>query len=150
MAHKLVSGFLLAGVASYALISAANADVQIRMKPGEQCWSYRGRDTRFFGDFAGEQSLTIAFVIQDANDRGGITTSAYNGDAVWVNGPDGYYHDGNEAVWADDPEQDYPMSNPKASISTEKPGRYIFNLAEHGSGSNLPVFFQICALRNKD
>jgi hypothetical protein len=70
MAHELVSGFLLAGVASYALISAANADVQIRMKPGEQCWSYRGRDTRFFGDFAGEQSLTILFDLDGLPQRG--------------------------------------------------------------------------------
>jgi hypothetical protein len=48
---------VLTGVASLALISGANADVQIRMKPGDQCWSYRGYDTRFYGDFAGDQSI---------------------------------------------------------------------------------------------
>jgi len=96
---------LLAVIASLALVSAADADVQIKMKPGDQCWSYRGYDTRFYGDFAGDQFLTIAFVMQHANDHGGITTHAYNGDAVWVNGPAGYSRDGIEAVWADDPEQ---------------------------------------------
>jgi hypothetical protein len=138
--------FLLTGVASLALISSANADVQIRMKPKDQCWSYRGHDNRFYGDFAGGQSLSIGFVVQQANDHGGITTHAYNGDAVWVNGPAGYGQTGKEAVWANDPELDHPMSNPNASISTEKPGHHIFNLMEHGAGSNLPVFFEICAM----
>jgi hypothetical protein len=48
----------LAGIASLALVSAADADVQIKMKPGAQRWSYQGYDTRFYGDFAGGQALT--------------------------------------------------------------------------------------------
>ena len=74
---------LLAGIASLALVSAADADVQIKMKPGAQCWSYE-IDTRFYGDFAGGQALTVAFVFQERNDHGGITTTAYNGDRVSV------------------------------------------------------------------
>ena len=126
---------LLTGVASLALVTGANADVQIRMKPRDQCWSYRGHDTRFYGDFAGDQSLSIAFVIQHANDHGGIITSAGNVDEVWVNGPADYYLDGHRDPKADDP-----------LIHTGKQGRYIFNLYEHGTGSNLPVFFEICAM----
>ncbi len=76
---------LLAGIASLALGSGANADVQIKMKPGAQCWSYQGYNTRFYGDFAGGQALTVAFVFQVMNDHGRITTTAYNGDRVWVN-----------------------------------------------------------------
>ena len=139
---------LLALIASLALVSAADADVQIKMKPGDQCWSYPGYDTRFYGDFAADKFLTIAFVIQHANDHGGTTTHAYNGDAAWVNGPVGYSRDGIEAIRADDPEQAL-RSDPNASVSTEKPGRYIFNLMEHGSGSSLPIFFQICAMTGK-
>jgi hypothetical protein len=128
--------FLLAGIASLALVSAADADVQIKMKPGAQCWSYQGYDTRFYGDFAGGQALTLAFVFQEKNDHGGIKASAYNGDRVWVNGPGGFYLDGNREPAPDDP-----------FINTEKSGRYIFNLYEHGNGTTLPVFFQICAMR---
>jgi hypothetical protein len=144
----LFNRLLLTSLASLTLICGAKADVKIRTKPGDQCWSYLGYDTRFYGNFAGGQSLTIAFVIQRADDHGGITTHAYNGDAVWVNGPNEFYKDGNEAVWADHPEHTQDArSDPNASISTGKPGRYTFNLMEHGGGSNLPVFFQICARR---
>jgi hypothetical protein len=94
---------LLAGIASLALVSAADADVQIKMKPGAQCWSYQGYDTRFYGDFAGGQALTVAFVFQEINDHGGITTTAYNGDRVWVNGPDEFYLDGNREPAPTDP-----------------------------------------------
>ena len=68
---------LFAGIVGLALLSGASADVQIRMKPGTECWSYQGYDTRFFGDFSGDQSLTIAVVLQRVNERGGIATTAY-------------------------------------------------------------------------
>jgi hypothetical protein len=128
----------LAGIASILLLSGANADVQIKMKPGAQCWSYQGHDTRFYGDFAGGQALTVAVVEQNSDDHGGMTTTAYNGDRVWVNGPDGYYKDGNR-----DPEPNDPI------ITTEKAGRYVFNLEEHGTGFEYPLFFQICASKKK-
>jgi hypothetical protein len=58
------------------------------------------------------------------------------GDRVWVNGPDDFYLDGNREPTPNDP-----------FIYTKKSGRYVFNLYEHGSGSPLPVFFQICAMK---
>jgi hypothetical protein len=54
-----------------------------------------------------------------------------------VNGPNDYYLVGNR-----DPNPNDPF------IHTERPGRYTFNMYEHGSGSDLPVFFQICAMKN--
>jgi hypothetical protein len=136
----------LAVMVTLAFVSAAHAEVQIKMKAGAQCWAYQGHDTRFYGDFTGGQFLTVTFVLQQATDDGGITTRAYNSDAVWVNGPAGYGQAGKDAVWANDPAQ-APKSDPNAFISTEGPGRYTFNLMEHGSGSDLPVFFQLCAMK---
>lgn len=136
--NEIMKKLLLTVSASLALLSGANADVPINMKPGAQCWSYQGRDTRFYGDFAGGQALTIAVVVQNSDDRGGITTTAYNGQRVWVNGPGGYYKDGNR-----DPDPNGPI------IYTEKAGRYEFNLEEHGTGFEYPVFFQICAMKKK-
>jgi hypothetical protein len=128
---------LLTCFASVALFSNADADVQIKMMPGDQCWSYQGRDTRFYGIFSGGQGLTIAVVQQYSTDGGGMKTTAYNGEGVWVNGPSGFYKDGHR----DPAKDDDPL------LYTEKQGRYIFNLNEHGAGSEYPVFFKICATK---
>ena len=42
---------LITVAAMIALFSRAHADVQISMQPGSQCWSYLGKDTRFYGSF---------------------------------------------------------------------------------------------------
>lgn len=127
---------LLIVAAMITLTSGASADVQIVMQPGSQCWSYQGRDTRFYGSFAGGQALTVAVVEQQSTDNAGMQAIAYNGEQVWVNGPDGYFRDGRR-----DPNPSEPF------IYTDKPGRYFFNLYEHGTGAEYPVFVKICAMK---
>jgi hypothetical protein len=136
---KTMKMLFLICFSSIALFSSAYADVQIKMMPGEQCWSYQGRDSRFSGIFSGGQGLTIAFVEQYSTDDGGMKTVSYNGERVWVNGPDGYYKDGHRDPAPDD----------DPFIYTGKQGRYIFNLYEHGTGTQYPVFFKICATKKK-
>ncbi|WP_315786299.1 hypothetical protein [Bradyrhizobium sp. SZCCHNPS1003] len=125
---------LSAGAVLVGFLSAAKADVQINMQPGSQCWSYQGLDTRFYGNFAGGQALTVGIVEQQLNEKGGMEAVVYSGAQVWVNGPDGFLKDGYRE--ADD-----------RIIYTDKPGRYIFNLYEHGTGAAYPVFVKICASR---
>ncbi|WP_257165670.1 hypothetical protein [Bradyrhizobium sp. SRS-191] len=110
----------------------SSADVQINMQAGSQCWSYQGLDTRFYGNFAGGQALTVAVVEQQLNEKGGMEAVAHNGEQVWVNGPDGFLKSGYRE------ERD-------RIVYTDKPGRYIFNLYEHGTGGAYPVFVKICA-----
>jgi hypothetical protein len=131
-----MKSLLIIVAAMIALSSGANADVQISMQPGSQCWSYQGRDTRFYGSFSGGQALTVAVVEQLSIENGGMKAVAYNGEQVWVNGPDGYYMVGGRDSNPDDP-----------FIYTDKPGRYIFNLYEHGTGTEYPVFVKICAMK---
>jgi hypothetical protein len=127
---------LVAISAILLLTSEARADVEIRMQPGSQCWSYQGRDTRYYGTFSGGQDITVAVVEQFERDIGGMKTVASNEDRVWVNGPAGYFKQGG------------PESNDKERfISTEKSGRYIFNLYEHGTGAEFPVYVRICAAK---
>ncbi|WP_143199062.1 hypothetical protein [Bradyrhizobium sp. NAS80.1] len=126
---------LLITLASTIALSSG-ADVQISMPPGSQCWSYQGRDTRFYGNFLGGQALTVAVVEQQSTEHAGMKAIAYNGEQVWVNGPNGYFRDGNRESNPNDP-----------FIHTDKPGRYIFNLYEHGTGTEFPVFVKICAMR---
>jgi|tagenome__1003787_1003787.scaffolds.fasta_scaffold20947338_1 hypothetical protein len=129
---------LLATVAALAgLTTVANADVQINMRPGSQCWSYQGLDTRFFGSFAGGQALTVAVVEEQSNEKGGAEVVAYSAEKIWVNGPDGFYKSGNREEPND------------RVIFTEKPGRYILNLYEHGTGAGSPVFVKICAMKKE-
>jgi hypothetical protein len=126
---------LIASATMIALASGARADVQISMQPGSQCWSYQGRDTRFYGSFSGGQALTVA-VVEQQTENDGMRALASNGESVWVNGPDGYFKDGYRDAKADDP-----------FIYTDKPGRYTFNLYEHGTGAEYPVFVTICAMK---
>jgi hypothetical protein len=121
-------------VATNAILSPAYADVQIIMQPGSQCWSYQGRDTRYFGNFSGDQNITIAVVEQFERDVGGMKAVASNEQRVWVNGPAGFLK-----AASDDEKDRY--------IVTEKPGRYIFNLYEHGTGSEYPVYVRLCAAK---
>jgi hypothetical protein len=57
---KILRKFLIAVVAAIMIISpfAANADVRIHILPGQTCWSYTGRETRFFGRFGSWGSIT--------------------------------------------------------------------------------------------
>jgi hypothetical protein len=132
----MMKKLLLTVAAMIALPSGAIADVQISMQPGSQCWSYQGMDTRFYGSFAGGQALTVAVVEQQSNEKGGMEAVAYSAEQVWVNGLDGYFKGGyNE-----------DNSNNRV-IYTEKPGQYMFNLYEHGTGAPFPVFVKICAMK---
>lgn len=126
---------LILGIASILALTEARADVQIRMLPGSQCWSYEGRDTRFYGNFAGGQDITIAVVEQFERDVGGMKAVASNERRVWVNGPSGYFKASSE-----DEKDRY--------IVTGKPGRYIFNLYEHGTGAQYPVYVRLCAAKS--
>jgi len=128
---------LITSAVMIALSSGAHADVQISMQPGSQCWSYQGLDTFFFGSFSSGQALTIAVVEEQANEKGGMEAVAYDAEKIWVNGPDHYYKDGNR----EDPND--------RVIFTEKPGRYIFNLYEHGTGAGAPVSVKICAMKKE-
>ena len=83
-----------------------------------------------------DQCATLGDAATKLNRNRRITTTAHNGDRVWVNGPDGFYLEGNREPAPNDP-----------FIYTEKSGRNIFNLYEHGSGSTLSVCFQICATK---
>jgi hypothetical protein len=65
---------LIAISAILLLSSEAMADVEIRMQPGSQCWSYQGRDTRYYGNFSGGQDITVAVVEQFERDIGGMKT----------------------------------------------------------------------------
>jgi hypothetical protein len=114
------------------LTTVANADVKIAMRPGSQCWTYHGLDSRYFGDFAADQAITIAVIEEQVNENGGAEVIAYSGERIFVNGPN-YFRNGN----SEEPND--------RIILTEKPGEYIFNLYEHGTGSRFPVFVKICA-----
>jgi hypothetical protein len=127
---------LLIIVVFLGFCSRAHADVEIRMQPGSQCWSYQGRDTRYYGNFSGGQDITVAVVEQFERDIGGMKAVASNEDRVWVNGPAGYFKQGGGE-----------QSDKDLSIVTEKPGRYIFNLYEHRTGAEYPVYVRICAAK---
>jgi hypothetical protein len=126
---------LVAISAILILSSEAMADVEIRMQPGSQCWSYQGRDTSYYGNFSGGQDITVAVVEQFERDIGGMKAVASNEDRVWVNGPAGYFKGGGEP------------NDKDRFIVTEKTGRYIFNLYEHGIGAEYPVYVRICAAK---
>jgi hypothetical protein len=53
-----------------------------------------------------------------------------------VNGPAGYFKQGGGEP-----------SDKDRFIVTEKTGRYIFNLYEHGTGAEYPVYVRICAAK---
>lgn len=128
--------FLLALAVAIAMSSEVRADVEIRMQAGSQCWSYQGLDSRYFGNFSAGQAVTVAVVEENPTGNGGREAVAYDASKIWVNGP-GLYKDGNREEPND------------RVIFTEKPGRYIFNLYEHGTGAAGPVFVKICATKRK-
>ena len=117
-----------------ALTSRVKADVEITMRPGSQCWSYQGQETRYSGSFLGGQDLTIALVQQFETDMGSMRAIASNGDQVWVNGPSGYLKRGSNEP-----------NDKERIITTGRPGRYVFNLYEHGARAENPVYVRICA-----
>jgi hypothetical protein len=127
---------LVTCVVTIALTCGASADVGIKMSNGSQCWSYQGLDTRYYGVFSGGQDITVAVVQQFENDSGNIRAVASNGDQVWVNGPDGYLKQGS-----------YEPNDKERIITTDRPGRYIFNLYEHGARADYPVYVRICAAK---
>jgi hypothetical protein len=128
---------LLSTVAvTLTLFSAAHADVEIRMRPGSQCWSYQGLDSRYSGSFSSGQAVTVAVVEENSTGNGGREAITYDASKIWVNGP-GLYKDGNREGPND------------RVIITEKPSRYVFNLYEHGTGAAGSVFVKICAAKKK-
>ncbi len=80
--------------------------------------------------------LTIAVVEEQTNEKGGTEVVAYDAAKIWVTGPN-FYKDGNREEPND------------RVIFTQKPGRYTFDLYEHGTGAGAPVFVKICAMKKE-
>jgi hypothetical protein len=84
-----------AAIPDGASASSCSKDVvaQIRMTPGQTCWSYRGAATRFVGKFSVGKTIT-AEMIGDASDydpRSGSVATVSRPRDPNVEGPGGFF-----------------------------------------------------------
>jgi hypothetical protein len=115
--------------------SQANAETQIRFAPGNQCWTYSGVDTQFYGSFKAKQFITVSVVLQEAVESG-MRTVAYSNN-IWVNGPNDFHLTGTGSEQSND-----------TGFTTDRSGIYRFSIFEPPGPPHWdqPVIFQICAM----
>jgi hypothetical protein len=129
----------LLGIATATLLlgSQANAETQIRFASGNQCWTYSGIDTKFYGSFEAKQFITVSVVLEEAVETG-MRTVAYSNN-IWVTGPNNFSLTGNGNEQSKD-----------AGFTTDRSGTYhfsVFDFSWHPNiGNGELVIFQICAM----